>query len=286
MSDYLGNLAARSLGPAQAVRPRLASRFEPVPSAPSPFQAETERAALLETAVEETAAAPTRTSRLAETPRRRTAPPEPVEEEPSAPPRRRRARRDPVVEEIEPVPERRRPEPVSTVIAPAPVAMVPLQKPVADRGVPPSEASPPGPLSTRVERGNLGRAAVAQPVLPRPQEAFAVSPRQAPSASSPLSTPVERGPGGEASRANRPGDRELPESKPASTILQPKVTVIEREPFSVHREAPAPTIQVTIGRIEVRATPAAKAPVRERPSAPSALSLEEYLRQRSKGGRG
>ena len=57
-------------------------------------------------------------------------------------------------------------------------------------------------------------------------------------------------------------------------------------PPSVHREAPAPTIQVTIGRIEVRATPAAKAPVRERPAAPSALSLEEYLRQRSKGGRG
>ena len=103
---------------------------------------------------------------------------------------------------------------------------------------------------------------------------------------SPLSTIVERGPGGEASRANRSEPREPLQQETASTILQPKITVIERTPPSVHREAPAPTIQVTIGRIEVRATPAAKAPVHERPAAPSALSLEEYLRQRSKGGRG
>ena len=104
---------------------------------------------------------------------------------------------------------------------------------------------------------------------------------------SPLSTIVERGPGGEASRANRSEPREPSQQETASTILQPKITVIERTPPPVHREAPAPTIQVTIGRIEVRATPAAKAPARERPAAPSSsLSLEEYLRQRSKGGRG
>src|SRR5262249_10165033 len=86
VSDYLANLAARSLEPAQAVRPRLASRFEPVPSALSPFQAEP--AAPFETAVEETAVTPvpTRTSRPAPAPQERAAPPEPVEEEPSAPP--------------------------------------------------------------------------------------------------------------------------------------------------------------------------------------------------------
>lgn len=47
----------------------------------------------------------------------------------------------------------------------------------------------------------------------------------------------------------------------------------------------APTIQVTISRIEVRATPAPVAPERvAKPSAPR-LSLEDYLKSRSGGGR-
>ncbi|MEO6194248.1 MAG: hypothetical protein ABIS20_14665 [Thermoanaerobaculia bacterium] len=44
-----------------------------------------------------------------------------------------------------------------------------------------------------------------------------------------------------------------------------------------------PVIHVTIGRIEVRATAAPKAPARERPAARPAVDLDEYLRQRSKG---
>jgi hypothetical protein len=67
--------------------------------------------------------------------------------------------------------------------------------------------------------------------------------------------------------------------------LQPRVTLAEPPP-PVRREAPAPTIHVSIGRIEVRANPAPKAPLRERPSAPAAVSLEDYLRRRSKGGEG
>jgi hypothetical protein len=48
---------------------------------------------------------------------------------------------------------------------------------------------------------------------------------------------------------------------------------------------PSPTIHVTIGRVEVRAAaPAAPAP-RKTPAQPSAMSLEEYLRQRADGGR-
>lgn len=50
-------------------------------------------------------------------------------------------------------------------------------------------------------------------------------------------------------------------------------------------QQPAPTIQVSIGRIEVRATrPPAPALPRERTN-PSVMSLDEYLRQRSGGGR-
>jgi len=93
-------------------------------------------------------------------------------------------------------------------------------------------------------------------------------------------------PRAEASKRSPSEDRQTSKREPAAAVLQPKVTLVERAPVPVHREAPAATIQVTIGRIEVRATPAAKAPVRERPAAPSAPSLEEYLRQRSKGSRG
>jgi hypothetical protein len=69
-------------------------------------------------------------------------------------------------------------------------------------------------------------------------------------------------------------------------VLQPRVTVIQPAPPPARREAPAPTIQVSIGRIEVRATTASKAPARERPSAPAAVNLDDYLRRRAKGGEG
>jgi hypothetical protein len=46
--------------------------------------------------------------------------------------------------------------------------------------------------------------------------------------------------------------------------------------------APAPTVQVTIGRIEVRAAPPAPAPA-QRATRPAPMTLDEYLRQR-KGG--
>lgn len=66
-------------------------------------------------------------------------------------------------------------------------------------------------------------------------------------------------------------------------ILQPRVTLPERQPWAPEPAAPQPVINVTIGRIEVRATPAPKAPARERQAARPAVDLEEYLRQRSKG---
>jgi hypothetical protein len=51
--------------------------------------------------------------------------------------------------------------------------------------------------------------------------------------------------------------------------------------------APATTVQITIGRVEVRATPAPKsnAQPRQERNSPTALGLDEYLRQRSQGGR-
>ncbi len=56
-------------------------------------------------------------------------------------------------------------------------------------------------------------------------------------------------------------------------------------PAASARPSAAPTIQVTIGRIEVRATPPAPATPRKAPPKPAAMSLEDYLKQRNEGRR-
>jgi hypothetical protein len=48
---------------------------------------------------------------------------------------------------------------------------------------------------------------------------------------------------------------------------------------------PAPTIHVTIGRIEVRATPAPASAPPSRPKPAPTMSLDDYLRQRNGGSR-
>lgn len=80
----------------------------------------------------------------------------------------------------------------------------------------------------------------------------------------------------------------IPGLNPAGTILPPRIKVaseFSRLQMPVQsREEREPTIQVTIGRIEVRATSApAPAPGKER-SAPRVMSLDEYLQRRT--GRG
>jgi hypothetical protein len=67
--------------------------------------------------------------------------------------------------------------------------------------------------------------------------------------------------------------------------LQAPVIIPDRALLPVRPEPPAPqpVVNITIGRIEVRATPAPKAPARERQAARPPVDLEEYLRQRSKG---
>jgi hypothetical protein len=67
----------------------------------------------------------------------------------------------------------------------------------------------------------------------------------------------------------------------------PKEPVRLDAPFSPPRSSaiapPLPTIQVTIGRIEVRATPPPTTPQRQGP-APPRMSLNEYLQQQKPGG--
>lgn len=69
--------------------------------------------------------------------------------------------------------------------------------------------------------------------------------------------------------------------------LPSRLRILSRRPPSPSpspvMEVPAP-IQVTIGRIEVRATTPSARPPAARPPSPSKLSLDEYLRQRTGGG--
>ncbi|HEX2209176.1 MAG TPA: hypothetical protein VHG93_15960, partial [Longimicrobium sp.] len=75
-----------------------------------------------------------------------------------------------------------------------------------------------------------------------------------------------------------------PSAAPSVVMVQPVVRAAPLPPaVAEEAEAPAPVIEVSIGRIEVRATqaPASPAPVRR---APSTLSLDDYLQRRG-GGR-
>jgi len=58
----------------------------------------------------------------------------------------------------------------------------------------------------------------------------------------------------------------------------------EVAPITQELSTPAPTIQVTIGRIEVRATPPPAPHSQPKRSGPPVMGLEEYLNQRAKGG--
>jgi hypothetical protein len=66
---------------------------------------------------------------------------------------------------------------------------------------------------------------------------------------------------------------------PYNRVNQHEAALTTQEPST-----PAATIQVTIGRIEVRATPAATPRPQAARSAPSVMSLDDYLNQRARGG--
>lgn len=84
---------------------------------------------------------------------------------------------------------------------------------------------------------------------------------------------------------------EASQHQPAPVVARPQVThappAEQAAPPATKEastQAAAPTIQVTIGRVEVRATPL-PAPAPKRPRAkPPVMSLDEYLRQRNQGG--
>jgi hypothetical protein len=114
-----------------------------------------------------------------------------------------------------------------------------------------------------------------------------ISPERSEPNSSPVTTGAERSP---LSPSRIIPVKESPAIRPAP-IPAPAIEVVSRRSRSAAWESidapqlasPAPTIHVTIGRIEVRATPPpVSAQSKSRPAAP-VMSLDDYLRQRGGG---
>jgi hypothetical protein len=131
---------------------------------------------------------------------------------------------------------------------------------------------------------------------PSDEPPIASSSLLAPRARSLAAPSVESGQGTE-SRVYRPVAQERRTkgvaAKPTQAVVQPVLLPLPRpapvssrpRPLTIREPAPvAPTIQVTIGRIEVRAT-APTAPTRAVRSAAPKLSLEDYLRSRGGGSK-
>jgi hypothetical protein len=245
MSDFLDRLAARAIGSETALSPRLPSLFEPLQRAPimSPADA---------------GEVPSHHHDMAS-----AAPAVPV----AAPSPREPARAAGSVE-----PGAARIVPVDRAASPAPAraAANPPREPM------PSSPRVPAPVpSVVVEPSGTPvapeRQAVGSPLV-QPRQVHVAPARQ------------------ETARTPAPGGALLP--APASVFAATRTTsagsgrTVTARAAAARTEGKAaaavePVVHVSIGRLEVRAAPAAAAPSRRREE-PRPSSLDDYLRQRGK----
>ncbi len=94
--------------------------------------------------------------------------------------------------------------------------------------------------------------------------------------------------------ASQQREADVASARPAQPVTPPVLLPLPRSLLPVVRSQsvivreappPAPTIQVTIGRIEVRATHSSSVTPNKAASKPAAMSLEDYLRSRSGGAK-
>jgi hypothetical protein len=251
MSNYIEHLMNRSFDDAGQVKPRLPSLFEPLPDAMGLSE---------EFGVEENSS-----SFPAPTAPEWNAPQVPSFVPPFVPP----LRVEPLRSQKQPL-STPTPPPVRASSAPTPALTEPHLQPSPETPQPTPQSSlfPLVPPSA-VPHPSSSFTADA-PVEPKTVPTTTIAPRLVASvASAPVPAAPLR-PAIALSSTTAPG-------RPGSPLirsLHPE-TIASPQPA-----APAPTIQVNIGRIEVRATlPAAPTPPKSRPTAP-VMSLEDYLRQR------
>ncbi|MGH9866941.1 MAG: hypothetical protein ACREAA_02085 [Candidatus Polarisedimenticolia bacterium] len=280
MSDYLAHLAARALNVAPLVRPRQASLFEPVQAAGSWIAGSDSAPESDARRPESTPPAP---DAIAVEPRTGALLAAPPTAAPSAP--------------LLPTPQRHTTAEASLVPTPRRHHEASAQAdPLAIQAPLVTAAWLPSHEHSGSRRGNHEEEAPVRsdrdPVPPPRQEEQAENARDELRAwSRRTEERLSRLEGGRPQpRAPIPG-RAKGESRPGTTVLHPHVTTPSRPQTRIADESaadspqPHPAIQVTIGRVEVRAVAPAPPPSRRKPPAPRpGVTLEEYLRQRG-GGR-
>jgi hypothetical protein len=285
MSDYLGNLIARTLSPAAVVRPQLPSLFEPAPanrrsksefeldqetfSEPPPITRRTETAAPHPPSVltprQSVLSEPESTSIT-------SAAKTPVPTPPSILAPRQSVVREP--ERITPPPISRSQGILHAAEDPEPSSADIVLKPAIRWD---ESKSTPGRSETNVApftpepRKNNSRAGHLE------SRSRGSRDNVAPTAISQLSTPDSQP---KKPTLVRP-DATVQKLRAVEAVV-PVIRSLPQFP-PAPKSASAPTINVTIGRVEIRATSPA-APQRARPKSANVLSLEDYLRQRTKGG--
>lgn len=247
MSDFLDRLAARAIGSDATLAPRLPSLFEPLPRAPLMTMADEGEASAR---VRDAGPMPPAAAAAVPPPR----PPLPAHG--SIEPRT--ARTTPAEQVSSQLPER-----APTMAPPAPVppsrAATPARAMIAEpsraTSVPERAQATPPHVSPRASRIASSRHEAAHPptavgaLLPAPAPVFATT----------------SGPAAPAQHGR------------AAALRHPRDMQAGRE----SRTSREPVVHVSIGRLEVRAAPAAAAPPRRR-DGPQPSSLDDYLRQRGK----
>lgn len=279
-TDFLSRLAAKAVGTAPLVEPRLPSRFETRPEVPGETGPAWEAPLETEAEVRSAPAVPARRRPVPEPAAVGPGPREAEEADPGhqarpRPPREAGRAAQPALAAAQPPPPPQ-PQPVA-VTAPAPaspsieevgaVSDIPrplfVPTPRAEPWTPPATAAPPPAL---------------QPL---------------PAAERERDRPFPRAP--EAAEAVRPVAKSVEEpaesSRPPAAPLDLAIRMPEVRPRPTRGEiraaepAPAPrppVVNITIGRVEVRAPAAAAPPARPaRPPRQEPQSLADYLKQRS-----
>lgn len=261
MSDYLNSLVARALNLTPVVQPRLTSLFEPSVGggvAPS-FEPETVRESL--TAREQSHQ--TSPASVEPAPAPLSQPRTPISVEPGegevGPKPRSRIESFELHEEYKEAESKEQFLPRAAALVQAPLLSWPM-------------APPSAPPASNVVIGSLTQASVAE------QNAQTDSAQPQPSASD-IPARVEPAP----AQPLRPSTPAIIVRQPDSPPIIPTRRIIKQTAEAVE---PPQTISVTIGRIDVRAVfPQPPAPRVSRSEKPAAMSLDEYLKQRSEGRR-
>ena len=278
MSDFLNNLVARTLNLAPVVQPRLSSLFEPVVPVAATAPAD-ESVEVAETA--EPSSIATLKQRV------------PLEAQLTPRHERDRAREDLryVTVEHERIQAREDMQPrletiQNTLLVPPPQNFITHEIERLPASEPPSRPAPSLNTEQASPRGEVNKS-TQTPIAAESESWRQLQPRVRSLIESRLSA-VQPAPVNDRVIAKAPAT--TPQPNVSRSIVRNDVAPVASTPRAesrfVFQPEPTETINVTIGRVDVRAvfSPQAAAPP-ARPRTPTVNSLEEYLKQRSEGRR-